>query len=200
MQQNAYFFTLIYIRWKILFPSDIQAKERGQFMYDYGSHSEEQLIRKAKRGDVKAFSELYARIYKELYRFALYTMKHPQDAEDAVSETVIAAYENIGKLKKETSFRGWIFKILVNCCKKHLQQVCRTEQLNEEMAVQEVSQEENYDVREAFMRLEEVDRMIVSCSVFEGYSSDEIGEILELKPATVRSRKSRALEKMRGML
>lgn len=141
-------------------------------MYDYGSHSEEQLIRKAKRGDVKAFSELYARIYKELYRFALYTMKHPQDAEDAVSETVIAAYENIGKLKKETSFRGWIFKILVNCCKKHLQQVCRTEQLNEE----------------------------VSCSVFEGYSSDEIGEILELKPATVRSRKSRALEKMRGML
>ena len=70
-------------------------------MYDYNDSSELVLIRKAQRGDVKAFSELYARIYRELYRFALYTMKHPQDAEDAVSETVIAEYENIHKLKKE---------------------------------------------------------------------------------------------------
>ena len=67
-------------------------------MYDYNDSSELVLIRKAQRGDVKAFSELYARIYRELYRFALYTMKHPQDAEDAVSETVIAAYENIPEL------------------------------------------------------------------------------------------------------
>lgn len=55
-------------------------------MYDYKESSEPVLIRKARRGDVKAFSELYARIYTELYRFALFTMKHPQDAEDVVSE------------------------------------------------------------------------------------------------------------------
>ena len=62
-------------------------------MYDYEHSSELALIRRAHKGDVKAFSELYARIYVELYKFALYTMKHPQDAEDAVSEAVIAAYE-----------------------------------------------------------------------------------------------------------
>ena len=83
-------------------------------MSHYESSSELQLIRKAKRGDVKAFSELYARIYQELYKFALYTMKHRQDAEDVVSETVIIAYENIKKLKKEESFRSWIFTILMN--------------------------------------------------------------------------------------
>ena len=44
-----------------------------------------QLIKKAKLGDTKAFSQLYAEIYKDLYRFALYMTKHTQDAEDAVS-------------------------------------------------------------------------------------------------------------------
>lgn len=169
-------------------------------MCENENHSEVQLVQKAKQGDVKAFSELYAGIYKDLYRFALYTMKHPQNAEDAVSEAIVAAYENISKLKKEESFRSWMFTILVNCCKKHLKQACTTEELSEEMVSQEVSHEENHDVREAFMRLAEEDRLIVSCSVLEGYSSEEIGKFLELKPATVRSRKSRALEKMRLML
>ena len=54
-----------------------------------------QLIRRAKRGDVKAFSRLYAGIYTELYKFALYTIRHRQDAEDAVSETVMIAWEKM---------------------------------------------------------------------------------------------------------
>ena len=83
-------------------------------MYDGKTVQELALVRKARRGDVKAFSELYARIYQELYRFALFTMKHSQDAEDVVSEAVIAAYENIHRLKKEESFRNWIFTILAN--------------------------------------------------------------------------------------
>lgn len=62
-------------------------------MYNYQKSAEAVLIQRAKRGDIKAFSELYSRIYVELYRFALYTLKHPQEAEDAVSDTVMAAYE-----------------------------------------------------------------------------------------------------------
>ena len=72
----------------------IRSRRGGVQMYDYESCSELILIRKARRGDVKAFSELYARIYVDLYKFSLYMLKHPQDAEDAVSEAVISAYEN----------------------------------------------------------------------------------------------------------
>lgn len=162
--------------------------------------SEQDLIRKAKKGDVKAFSELYAQIYKDLYRFALFTMKHPQDAEDVVSETVIAAYENMRKLKKEEAFRGWIFTILANQCKKHLRSRKETEELTENIASEEMDHAGCHDVREAFMSLDEEDRMIVACSVLEGYSSEEIGDLMEMNPATVRSRKSRALGKMRKVL
>ena len=70
-------------------------------MYDYQKSAEAVLIRRAKRGDVKAFSELYSRIYVELYKFALYTLKHPQEAEDAVSDTVKAAKYRIFFLSED---------------------------------------------------------------------------------------------------
>ena len=68
--------------------------------------------------DTKTFAQMYETVYKDLYRFALCMMRNPQDAEDAVSDAVVAAYENIGKLKKEDSFKSWIFTILSNICKK----------------------------------------------------------------------------------
>ena len=69
---------------------------------------------------VKRFSEMYETVYRDLYHYALCLMKNPQEAEDAVSEAVVAAYENIHKLKKEEAFRSWIFTILTNKCKKRL--------------------------------------------------------------------------------
>ena len=50
---------------------------------------------------VKKFSEMYEAAYRDLYRYALCLMKDPQEAEDAVSEAVVTAYENIHKLKKK---------------------------------------------------------------------------------------------------
>ena len=175
-------------------------------MYDYEKGSETELIRRARRGDVKAFSQLYSRIYKELYKFALYMLRHPQEAEDAVSETVIAAYENLSRLKKEESFRGWIFTILSNQCKKALSKRQREISSSEgvhtltDAAENEPDYAGRQDVRRAFEALDEEERTIVAFSVFGGYRSDEIALMLKKNAATVRSRKSRALEKMRVSL
>ena len=74
-------------------------------MQDYETCSERILIRRARRGDVQAFGILYGRIYKDLYRFALYTMKQTQDAEDVVSETVVTAYEKLfGRSEQTVSY------------------------------------------------------------------------------------------------
>ena len=169
-------------------------------MSDYESLPELVLIRKSRGGDVKAFSELYARIHKDLYKLALYTLKHPQDAEDAVSEAVISAYENLGMLRKEESFRSWIFRILSNQCKGRFRNRQQMEELEPEMAAPERDYAELHDVREAFGILNEEERIIVAFSVFGGYQSDEIGNMMEQKSATIRSKKSRALGKMRSVL
>lgn len=157
------------------------------------------------RCDTKTFAQMYETVYKDLYRFALCMMRNPQDAEDAVSEAVVAAYENIGKLKKEDAFKSWIFTILSNICKKKWRNAAREEtRSDEEMLFSAASEEPDIgvalDVRKAFFLLEDEEQTIVGLSVFGGYTSQEIGDALKLNPNTVRSKRSRALQKMECVL
>ncbi len=157
------------------------------------------------RCDTKTFAQMYETVYKDLYRFALCMMKNPQDAEDAVSEAVVAAYENIGKLRNEEAFKSWIFTILSNTCRKKWRDAVRQEsRLEEGRAPWERFEEPDLgvalDVRKAFFLLEEEEQTIVGLSVFGGYNSQEIGEALKLNPNTVRSKRSRALQKMECVL
>lgn len=157
------------------------------------------------RCDTKTFAQMYEKVYQDLYRFALCMMRNPQDAEDAVSEAVVAAYENIGKLKKDDAFKSWIFTILSNICKKKWRNGAREEKRPDEESMSEGSLEEPdmglaVDVRKAFFLLEEEEQTIVGLSVFGGYTSQEIGDALKLNPNTVRSKRSRALQKMECVL
>ena len=56
------------------------------------------------------------------------------------------------------------------------------------------------ELKELLMELENEERIIICLSVFEGYKGDEIAELLGLKPATVRSKKQRALAKLAGLI
>ncbi len=159
------------------------------------------------RCDAKKFAQMYEEIYKDLYRFALYRMRNVQDAEDAVSESVLAAYENIHKLQKEEAFKSWMFTILANTCRKKLKET-GDRQKREDNAGKELPEipagEPDYgialDVRKAFCILSSEEQEIVALSVFGGYNSKEIGTALKLNPNTVRSKRSRALEKMEYVL
>ena len=134
-------------------------------------------------------------------------LRNVQDAEDAVSESVLAAYENIRKLQKETAFKSWIFTILANTCRKKLKE-SGDRQKREEGAEDGLAQipagTPDYgialDVRKAFFILSPEEQEIVALSVFGGYNSKEIGSALNLNPNTVRSKRSRALEKMEYVL
>jgi len=150
--------------------------------------------------DARDFTTLYTEIYADLYRFALYIVKHPQDAEDAVSEAVINAYRNISKLRQQDSFKSWMFTIVRNQCMKKFRDAKPTEELGEWMSSAEDDLASKTDVRQAMQKLSGEDRTIISLSVFGGYQSDEIGAMMGMKPATVRSRKNRAFMKLRELL
>lgn len=159
------------------------------------------------RCDAKKFAQMYEEIYKDLYRFALCRMKNVQDAEDAVSEAVLAAYENIRKLQKETAFKSWMFTILANICRRKLKELGdrqNKEGAEGEKLAEVFAETPDYgialDVRKAFLVLSSEEQEIVALSVFGGYNSREIGSNLGLNPNTVRSKRSRALEKMECVL
>ena len=170
-----------------------------------GEYSE--LAQKARERDPKAFASLYEMVYQDMYHMALYTLRNPQDAEDAVSETVTDAYAGIHNLRDADAFRGWIFKILSNKCKRRLKEYLnKTVELGEELTdsvsleMHAPDPDENMQVREAFFLFWEEERLIVAMKVFGGYQSKEIGAILHKSHNTVRSKLSRALEKMQRYL
>ena len=159
--------------------------------------------------DAKAFAKMYETVYRDLYRFALCTMKNSHDAEDAVSEAVMNAYEHIASLRSGESFRSWIFTILVNVCKKRLKKQAR-QTVKEDAAFFEREEETelgkspeyelSMDLKKAFSVLSEEERAVIGLSVFSGYRSEEIGRMLGLKDSTVRSKRKRALRKMEILL
>lgn len=158
--------------------------------------------------DESRFIELYEQVYKDMYRFALCMMRNTHDAEDIVSMSVLKAYENIGGLRDESAFKSWIFTILANTGKRELRKKSK-ERLadvphHELENAGEHAKEYNYDLpiemRHAFSVLSDEEKSIIGLSVFGGYTSNEIGDYMKLNYNTVRSKLSRALEKMGGIL
>lgn len=148
-------------------------------------------------GDEGAFVKLYERYYTRLYKYAAYTLRTVQDAEDAVCETVADAYAGIGKLKNPESFGTWLFRILSNKCKAKMRDyyVVSDGEMKEETSVH-TDLALNLQVKQMFLTLPKKERQVIGLSVFGGYDSSEIGRILKMNASTVRSIRKRTLEKM----
>lgn len=146
---------------------------------------------------MERFMELYEAVYKDLYRLAYYYLGNPQDAEDAVGETVLKAYEKFAFLRKEEAFRSWIFTILVNQCKNQLRKRGSRQavELKEEPSYQP-KLEDSVVTQDLLAVLNEEERQIVVLTVFGGYKGEEIARILHRRHSTIRSKYRRALKKL----
>lgn len=156
---------------------------------------------------MEEFMEWYEAVHTEMYRIAFYYMRNQQEAEDAVQDAVLTAYEKRHQLKDKEKYRAWMMKILVNRCKKRMRKWFQREE-----DIADISLEEEYNlvkesdfamisaVKQEFFKLEEEERLIVGLVVFGGYKGEEIAEILGKNHSTVRSRYRRALQKMRKEL
>ena len=158
------------------------------------------LVQQAKQGDTHAFALLYEKYYKDLYRFALCYLKNTAQAEDAVSQAVLKAYEKLPNLRKETSFKSWIFQITANECRMLLR---NTSEVGIPEGFEQETVEEGYakpELDDLLKVLSDDEREVITLSVFSGYRSTEISHMLTMRPGTVRSLKSRALDKLRSAM
>ena len=163
------------------------------------------LVSSAKNGGAEAFGELYEIYSKDMFRFAYYYLGSSALAEDCVSECVCIAFQKIGELRKISAFKSWLFKILHNCCNSVLKEKIKSEGNVEYSSLADLADEEDnisekLSLKQALSLLSDEDREIVILHYCQGYTSKEIGEILSLKDATVRSKILRSGEKMRKFL
>lgn len=155
-------------------------------------------VRLAREGSTEAFSRLYATVYEDLYHIALYSLRSPHDAADTVSDTVLDAFCSIKKLRNPEKFRSWIMTILAAKIKRKQRSYFEpADELNENTDLTESFNFESVELREAVDNLDTESRLLLSMSVLEGYSSDEISKVCGIKPSTVRSRLSRIKQKLK---
>lgn len=152
----------------------------------------------ARKGDTAAFSRLYSMVYKEMYHTALYNLRSPHDAADAVSDTVADAFETIGRLKNAEAFRAWIMKILFAKIKKRQKEYMNSSaDIDDALIYNEDFDFDSSELKDALDSLDEESRTILSLSVLGGYKSMEIAEISGLKASAVRSKLSRIKAQLR---
>lgn len=168
----------------------------------------EKLVNEAIFGSKEAFCTLYGQYKDKLYRYALYKLGDPDDAEDAVSECVLAAWKSIGSLRSAEAFGSWIFKILSNCCASHIKTLIATRDNLERVYNEGPGSAANIsapaslsvELTEALSQLKDEERDVVLLSIIGGLNSNEVAALTGLSPGGVRSKLSRSLAKMREFL
>ena len=159
----------------------------------------EQLVRRAKKRDPDAFTELMQLHEKDMYRTASAILPQDADIADAIQETILTVCEKIDTLQKNRYFKTWMIRILINKCKDILRSgrrmIC-VEELPEQAAKDTVEAEANLEWKEALWGLDEKYRLIVVLFYAEGLRTAEIGKLLQLPDSTVRTRLARGREQL----
>src|SRR5207247_5364266 len=78
-----------------------------------GMHAELR-IRRTKRGDRDAFSQLVARYQNSVYRVIRGVLADPAECEDIAQEVFLKAYASLGKFRGDAGFFTWLYRIAVN--------------------------------------------------------------------------------------
>lgn len=130
------------------------------------------------------------------YRYAYSVLLNRQDAEDAVSEMILKAFEHLDDLRHIHKMRSWMFQILANICKTALSKR-RYFDASDENVQKEVCHEDYTQLWESIRKMDEKFREVVILYYFECLKTREIAQILDISEGTVKSRLSRARDKLK---
>jgi RNA polymerase sigma-70 factor (ECF subfamily) len=167
------------------------------------------LVERATTHDPDAWEALYRRAYRPLFGFARRRLFDDGAAEDAVSETMARALDNIGRFTWHGGgFDAWLYGIARNVVRELVRSGQRTRGLvHEDHPSAErgpedhaVAGAESTAVRAAFARLAPDDREVLELRVHGGLSSEDVGRLLGKQPGAVRMAQARALQRLRTNL
>ena len=174
---------------------------------------EESLVARAKGGDVEAYEDLVRMHQTIAFRTAFAVTRSAADAEEAAQEAFVKAHRALGRFRAGAPFRPWILKIVVNEARNRVAAAGRRERLalragegrRQEDAVPSpeaalLSRERHEELLGALDRLPERDRLVIWCRYLLELSEAETAAALGCRRGTVKSRLSRALDRLRAEL
>lgn len=146
------------------------------------------------------FAEGVKKYQSDLYRLAMFYMKNDADAQDAVGDAVLKAFENRNALDDKEKFKSWILTILANTCQTTLKKKKRIVYVEDVWKNEEPVSKKPDEMRELVLELEDEFRQVVVLYYYVGLSVGEISSSLGVSKGTVKSRLARARKKLKVLL
>ncbi len=155
--------------------------------------SDDRLARRAAKGDRRAFAAIYKRYHQPLYRFCLAIVGDPQDAQDALQNTMVKVLRGLPGEERRIQLKPWLYRIAHNESVELLRRRRPTEPIDPELIGHGVSPAEEAASRERLRtlisdleKLPERQRAALVMRELAGLGFDEIGPALGTSPATAR--------------
>lgn len=178
------------------------------------------LIEQSRKGNVDAFEELIKNHKKSAYNIALRMLRNVEDAEDISQEALIKVFKSIDKFNMQSTFKVWMYRIVVNACldfkrKKVINSFSIDEAKNgdgnSQMYTEIKDDTNNPDilieqkfnqkiVSDSVNKLEDDFKTVIILRDIQGFSYNEIAEILSCNLGTVKSRINRARIKLKEII
>ena len=168
-------------------------------------------LRRAQKGDARAFEALVTPYEAMIWRVCWHYTGHTEDARDCAQEALLKAWRSIGAYRRDCSLESWMYRVCASVCLDFLRRHKRleTEPLEEGVDPPDpaappdeavAQRQEREALRRAIASLPEDMRTVLILYALEKKKYEEIAEITGTAVGTVKSRLSRAREKLQEML
>ncbi len=180
-------------------------------MSEKNKNTDHLLVRALRKGDFKAFEDLFFKYNKKLYYFAKGHLGSSEDAEGLVQEVFIKIWEKREDLNEYLSFNSYIFTITFKAILKHFRTKSREKKYMDQFfsdfidASNETSNEVEYNnlvelANNAIEKLPEKRKLVYKLSRNKGFTNQEIAEQLNISKRTVETHLQHALKFLRETL
>lgn len=178
-------------------------------------------IRQSRQGDAQAYRRLVERYQGRINRLVSDLLGHGHgNIDDVVQDVFVKAYFSLKKFREKASFATWLYRIAVNQTRDEIRKRSRQSSLDAALAAETAaslrslwnrsdddepsnpvaSQALQQFVGRTIRSLPEKLRIVVTLKDLQGLSYEEVGQILKCSVGTVKSRHSRARERLRALL
>jgi RNA polymerase sigma-70 factor (ECF subfamily) len=162
------------------------------------------LVARARAGDLGALEHLYRAYEGGVYTLARRLTKTAEDAEDVLQETFLEVCRSLGRWRGEGSLWGWIRTIAASkaLMRYRREKIREADVLDDELAVGNAGTDVplRLDLEAALERLPEKSRAVVWLHDVEGYTHEEIAELMGMTTSFSKSQLARAHQKLRRWL
>mgnify|MGYP001620193080 FL=1 len=172
---------------------------------------EQNLVKKAQDGEVKAFGSLYDHYLPKIYRFVLLKVSHREEAEDLTHQAFLKAWENIEQYDfRGYSFGSWLYRIARNVTVDYYRSArleVSVEDVSEVHLAKDNSLEESVErslewqgLVESIKKLKEVEQDVIVMRFVEDLPLKDIAEAIGKSEGAVKVIQHRAIKNLKHIV